>query len=132
MTGSGFSRHWHRAALPLAAVPDRGRQRWERSRVVSVSCAVATALCGLFAAVLVAWIAMVLGGANPAGWVAGFVRDFAAAVSLGFDDLFTPANPKVRVLLNDGLAAVAWLGIRALATLLIRRFALPRPRRLPD
>jgi hypothetical protein len=42
--------------------------------------------------VLAANIIMVLGEANPANGMASFVRGFAAAVSLGLDDLFTPAN----------------------------------------
>ena len=44
--------------------------------------------------------------------------------------LFTPGNAKVATLLNEGLAAILWLAIGALLTYLIRRFALPGPRRL--
>ena len=55
------------------------------------------------------------------------MRGFAAAVSLGFDNLFTLADAKARVLVNDGLAAITWLGIGALTTMLIRRLALPNP-----
>ncbi|KFU75830.1 hypothetical protein BB31_39215 [Amycolatopsis lurida NRRL 2430] len=58
--------------------------------------------------------------------VAEFVRGFAAGGSLGSDGLFTPADAKFRVLLNSGLSAIVWLGIGSLATMLIRRFALPR------
>ena len=87
-------------------------------------------MCGLFAVVLVAQIVMVMGEANPANGVASFVRDFSSAVSLGFDNLFTPANVKFQVLLNDGFAAVVWLAFGAVVTTLIRRFALPSPRGL--
>ena len=112
---------------PLPEAPDRERRRWDRIRMVSASCTIINVLCGLFAVVLVAWIIMVIGEANPANGVAGFVRGFAAAVSLGFDNLFTPADVKARVLVNDGLAAITWLGIGALTTMLIRRLALPSP-----
>ncbi|MEU8413824.1 hypothetical protein AB0C24_13620 [Amycolatopsis japonica] len=112
---------------PFTDSAERDRRRWSRRRTVSVACTLIRVLCGLFAAALVAWIVLVFGEANPANGVAEFVRGFAAGVSLGFDDLFTPADAKFRVLLNRGLAAIVWLGIGSLATMLIRRFALPRP-----
>ncbi|QFU91706.1 hypothetical protein [Amycolatopsis sp. YIM 10] len=101
-----------------------------RARTVRIACTVVQAVCGLFAAVLAAHIVMVLGEANPANGVASFVRGFAAAVSLGFDGLFTPTNAKFQVLLNYGCAAIVWLGFGAVVTALIRRLALPRPREL--
>ncbi len=48
------------------------------------------------------------------------------AVSLGFEDLFTPASAGWRALVNYGLAALAWLGLGALASTLIYRFVEPR------
>lgn len=114
---------------PLAAAEDREQRRWNRTRAVRTICTVITAVCGVFAVVLAANIVMVLGEANPANGVASFVRGFASGVSLGFGDLFTPADGKVRVLFNDGLAALVWLGLGAVVTMLIRRFGLPGPRR---
>lgn len=141
MTDSGGGWRWHRSSRPavsgttdtrivtdlepLTERPSRERRSWDRIRTVSISCTIVNVLCGLFATVLLMWIFLVIGEANPANGVAGFVRGFAAAVSLGYDDLFTPADTKARVLLNDGLAAITWLGIGALATMLIRRLALP-------
>jgi hypothetical protein len=98
--------------------------------MVRMVCTVVNVLCGLFAVVLVAHIVMVMGEANPANGVASFVRGFASAVSLGFNDLFTPAEVKVQVLLNDGFAAVVWLVFGAVVTTLVRRFALPGSREL--
>jgi hypothetical protein len=114
---------------PLAEAEDREQRRWNRCRTVRMICTIITIITSLFAVVLAANIIMVLGEANPANGVASFVRGFAAAVSLGFDDLFTPANAKTQVLLNNGLAALVWLGVGAVVTMLIRRFALPGPRR---
>ena len=51
-------------------------------------------------------------------------------MSLGFNDLFTPTDVKVQVVLNDGFAAIMWLAFGAVVTALIRRFALPNPREL--
>jgi hypothetical protein len=57
------------------------------------------------------------------------VDDWASAVSLGLRDLFTPENLKVRTFLNDGVAAIGWLIIGGVVNYLIRRLALPGPRR---
>ncbi len=114
---------------PLAEAEDREQRRWNRTRTVRTVSSIVNISCGLFAAVLAAHIIMVLGEANPANGFASFVRGFAGGVSLGFDNLFTPTNAKMQVLFNDGLAALAWLGIAAVVTMLIRRFALPGPRR---
>jgi hypothetical protein len=107
---------------------DRQQRRSDRSRTVRIICTIVNVLSGLFAVVLVAHIVMVMGEANPANGVASFVRGFSTAVSLGFNDLFTPTDVKVQVLLNDGFAAIAWLAFGAVVTTLIRRFALPNPR----
>jgi hypothetical protein len=95
-----------------------------------MSCTIVTFVCGLFAVVLVAHIILVMGGANPANGVASFVRGFAGAVSLGFEGLFTPDSAKGQVLLNDGSAAIVWLALGGVTTMLIRRLALPGPRGL--
>lgn len=114
---------------PLAEAEDREQRRWNRNRTVRMTCTTITVICGLFATVLAAHIVMVLGEANPANGVAAFVRGWAGGVSLGLDDLFTPASANTQVLLNSGLAALAWLALGAVVTALIRRFALPGPRR---
>jgi hypothetical protein len=114
---------------PLAQAEDREQRRWNRCRAVRLTCTIITIITSLFAVVLAANIVMVLGEANPANGAASFVHGFASAVSLGFDTLFTPANAKTQVLLNHGLAALVWLGLGAVVTMLIRRFALPGPRR---
>ncbi|WP_158887136.1 hypothetical protein [Amycolatopsis anabasis] len=119
------------ASRPSLLAEDQGLddRRWNRIRMIQVSCTVITVLCGLFAAVLIAQIIMVAGDANPTNGVAAFVHNWSAGVSLGFDNLFTPASATTRVLLNNGLAALVWLGIGAVATTLIRRVTLPGPRR---
>jgi hypothetical protein len=114
---------------PLAEAEDREQRRWNRTRTVRMICTIITGICGLFAAVLAAHIIMVLGEANPANGVATFVRGWAGGVSLGLDGLFTPASAKTQVLFNSGLAALAWLALGAVLTMLIRRFGLPGPRR---
>lgn len=100
-----------------------------KRRVVRTVCTVVSAITGAFALVLAVHIVLVIGEANPANGFASFVDDWASAVSLGLRDLFTPANPKVATFLNDGVAAIGWLAIGAVINYLIRRLALPGPRR---
>ncbi|WIV53832.1 hypothetical protein [Amycolatopsis nalaikhensis] len=100
-------------------------RRWTRIWQVRPACTIVHIICGTFAVVLLARIVLVMGDANPANGIAAFVRGWSGAVSLGFEDLFTPASAGARTLLNDGLAALAWVGLSALVTTLIRRLALP-------
>lgn len=122
---STFAESTSPLSAPHNRVLERRRRRSDRTRVVRIACTIVNILCGLFAVVLVSRIVLVIGEANSANGVASFVRGFSSAVSLGFDDLFTPDSVKFQVLLNSGLAAIAWLAFGALVTTLIRRLALP-------
>ena len=102
--------------------------RARRYRVVRRVCAVISIVCGLFAVVLGLHILLVVANANPNNGFASFIDSFASAVSLGLNGLFTPSSEKAQVLLNDGVAAIAWLLIGAVITYAIRQFALPGPR----
>ena len=65
---------------------------------------------GLIAAViLVTHVLLTVGEANPANAITGFFADWADLVVFWFRDLFTPADARLQVLVNYGLAAVAWL-----------------------
>jgi hypothetical protein len=75
-------------------------------------------------------IVLVLGSANMTNGFASFVDGWASGVRLGLNGLFTPGNAKIATLLNEGLAAILWLVIGGVLTYLIRRFALPGPRRM--
>lgn len=101
-----------------------------RRRTVSIVCTVINVVCAIFAVVLAVHIVLVLGEANQGNGFASFIDSFSRAVSLGLRDLFVPDNAKVRTFLNDGVAALAWLVIGGLLTYLIRRLALPGPRRV--
>lgn len=101
-----------------------------RRRAVGVVCTVINVICAIFAVVLALHIILVIGNANQGNGFAAMINDWSGAVSLGLRDLFVPDNEKLRTFLNDGLAAIAWLAIASLLTYLIRRFALPVPRRV--
>ncbi|SFQ45576.1 hypothetical protein SAMN05421810_107284 [Amycolatopsis arida] len=109
-----------------AEVVERHDGRLGFVRVVNTLISVVT---GLFALGLAVHIVLVLGNANMENGFAQFVTSWANAVDLGFDNLFTPANENLRVLLNEGLAAILWLVIGAVLTTLIARIALAGPDR---
>lgn len=102
--------------------------RARRAHNVRVVCTIINVICGLFAVVLGVHIVLVLADANPANGFATLINGWSSAVSLGLRNLFTPDIEKLRVLLNDGMAALAWLLIGGVLTYLIRQFALPGPR----
>lgn len=101
-----------------------------RRRTVGIVCTVINVICAVFAVVLALHIILVIGSANQGNGFAQLINEWSGAVSLGLRDLFTPASVGLRTFLNDGLAAIAWLAIAWLLTYLIRRFALPIPRRV--
>jgi hypothetical protein len=72
-------------------------------------------------AVLVAYIVLTLLDANPANGWASFVRGLAEYFDLGLSNLFVPAQPKLAVALNYGVAALIWFVITAIVVRLVRR-----------
>jgi hypothetical protein len=104
-----------------AEVVERGSGKLRAVRIVNT---LISLICGIFAAVLAIHILLVIGGANPDNGFARFITDWAGAISLGLEDLFTPADDNLRVLLNEGLAAIVWLAIGAVLTTFISRVAL--------
>jgi hypothetical protein len=77
----------------------------------------------LIVAVLVVFIVLTLLDANFANSAAATVRDLADNLDLGLSNLFLPADPKIRVLLNYGVAAIIWYVITSAVVRLIRRIA---------
>jgi hypothetical protein len=57
-------------------------------------------------------------GANPHNWMVGLVRGLADGFVLSFRDLFIPDSVKERVLINYGLAAVAYVVLGRIVTAL--------------
>lgn len=110
----------------VRAFDDGVPSRWTKEQQVRLACAITCVLCGLFSAVLLAQVVLVVVGANPANDIAVFVRAWSSGVSLGFEDLFTPANTAWRVFFNNTLAAITWVALAPLLSMLIRRFGLPR------
>lgn len=72
-------------------------------------------------AILLVHIVLTLLDANPANSFAQLVRDLAEYFNLGLANLFLPANPKIAVTLNYGVAAIIWYAITAIVVRLVRR-----------
>jgi len=75
----------------------------------------------LIVAVLVVYIVLTLLDANFTNTFAMYVREYADKFSLGLSNLFLPAEPKLRVTLNYGVAAIIWYVITAVVVRLVRR-----------
>ncbi|MEV6912439.1 hypothetical protein [Amycolatopsis sp. NPDC051071] len=75
----------------------------------------------IFAAILVLHVVFVIGEANPDNGIVSFVRGWADGLLLGFKDLFMPADFKLRVLINYGVAAIFWMVVSAILAKIIRR-----------
>lgn len=67
------------------------------------------------ASLLAIHVILTIGSANPDNGITRFVASVADPLALGFQDLFTPADPQLAVLLNYGIAALFWLVITSIA-----------------
>lgn len=102
---------------PASRASDRGM----RTRIVGILATVIRILGWVFTLILVAYVALTLGYANPNNSITAFVTTWADRLALGFHDLFAPADPKLRVVLNYGLAAVFWFVVSSVLARLVRR-----------
>lgn len=77
--------------------------------------------CGSLAAVLLTiHVVLTVFGANPDNGITRFFREWARPLALGFENLFTPADPQLAVLVNYGIAALFWLFVTSLAIRILR------------
>src|SRR4051794_21669598 len=72
-------------------------------------------------AILLVHIVLTLLDANPANTFAQLIKEWAEYFNLGLANLFLPANPKIAITLNYGVAAVIWYAITAVVVRLVRR-----------
>jgi hypothetical protein len=78
--------------------------------------AVAVRLAGwVLAGILVVRIGLVFVPVNPGNVIVEWVVRFADVIVWGFRDLFLPADPRIGLLANYGLAAVFWLVVGLIA-----------------
>jgi hypothetical protein len=90
-------------------------------RVASVVASIVRWVGLVFAAFLVIHVIFTVGSANPDNGIVSFVKSWADSLALGFSDLFTPSDEKLRVLVNYGIAAIFWLVVSGVLAKVIRR-----------
>lgn len=101
----------------------RTSARATRYRVASVLATLIRIVGGLAVLILVAHIVLTLGDANPANGITRLVASWADRLQIGFRGLFTPANPRTRLVVNYGLAAAFWLIVSWVLVRLLQRLA---------
>ena len=77
----------------------------------------------IFALILAVHVVLTVGRANPANGITSFFASWADPLALGFKNLFTPSDEKLRVLIDYGIAALFWLVVSAIVVRLVRRLA---------
>jgi hypothetical protein len=97
------------------------RERDRRAAWVSTVGNIIHVLTALIALCFVLHIVFVLFGANPGSDTVSFVQDMTKIFVLGFDDVFTPSNATLGVVLNDGLAAIVYAVVGRLVSRTLRR-----------
>lgn len=95
--------------------------RRRRTRVAAILASVIRTAGVLLVLILVARVALTLGHANPANNITRFVTYWADRLQLGFVGLFTPADPRARIVIGYGLAAAFWLVVSWILVRLLRR-----------
>lgn len=73
--------------------------------------------------ILVIRVLLTVGGANPDNGITSFITSWSDPLAWGFKSLFTPADAKLRVLVDYGIAALCWLVVSSIVARIIRHFA---------
>ncbi len=95
--------------------------RGTRTRIVAVLATLIRVVGGLFVLILVAYVLLTLGNANPTNGISMFLAYWADRLQLGFRGLFNPADARTRLLVNYGIPAVFWLVVTWVLVRLVRR-----------
>lgn len=119
--GRAEERDRARAEREQRRAEERERARRFRANVVRWAVTVVNVVAAVFAIVLALHIVFVIFSANPHNPLVTFVSHWADGLVVFFRDLFTPADHRVAVLVNAGLAAIFWLIVGRIAAGLLRR-----------
>jgi hypothetical protein len=95
--------------------------RTTRTKIAAIIAAVIRIVGWLAVLILVAHIVLTFGDANPANSITRFMAYWADRLQLGFRGLFTPADARVGIAVNYGLAALVWLVASAVLARVVRR-----------
>jgi len=82
---------------------------------------VITTIAGVIAGVIILGIVLVLIKANPNNEIVNFILDVGRFLTTPFHNLFPQDSPRQDILVNWGIAAIAYLILGALLARLARR-----------
>ena len=97
------------------------RSRWGVRNHGNAAARVVSGVGAVFALIEVAYILLILFGANPANGFFRFIQSLAEPLALFFPGLFNLVNDKLELILNYGLAAVFWLVVTGFIARLVAR-----------
>ncbi|HZB51695.1 MAG TPA: hypothetical protein VE547_21580 [Mycobacteriales bacterium] len=80
-----------------------------------------TAIAGLIAGIIVVGIILVLVDANQRNTIVDFILDIGRFFVRPFQDLFPQDDPKENIVINWGIAAIAYLVVGAIIARIVRR-----------
>lgn len=89
--------------------------------VSSLIARIITAVTGTVAAIFVLHIVFALTEANTDNAIVGFVYLLAATLVCGFGNIYTPDDATIGLVVNYGIAAIAYLVIGQVIVYLLRR-----------
>ncbi|HEY2206340.1 MAG TPA: hypothetical protein VGH99_17880 [Pseudonocardia sp.] len=89
-------------------------------KVLDMAAAVVKLVGMVFALLLVGNILLTVFDANPSNELTMFFASASTGLTLWFENLFTPASPKMAIVVNHGLAAIFWLVAAALVARILR------------
>jgi hypothetical protein len=93
------------------------------ARIFDLAATIVRVVCSVIAALIVVHAVFVLFEANPANPLVTFTAGWRDTFGWFTKDLFTPTDPKIAEVVNDGLAALIWVVVGSLVSKLIVRFA---------
>lgn len=113
-----------------AAAPDArvlrssvARIRFGAQTVINVVALVAEVIAFACVVVLLLRIGLAFMVVNPQNVIVRWIDGIADVVVLAFRDLFVPADPRVRLAVNNGVAAMFWLIAGLVAARVLRGLA---------
>jgi hypothetical protein len=86
-----------------------GRVRQAAQKLITVLAGAVRLVAAAFAVILLLRIGLAFVAVNPQNVIAEWIVRTADVLVWGFRDLFVPADPRIGLLANYGLAAVFWM-----------------------
>ncbi len=98
-----------------------GVRRAARTIMNSLAVTVRLVAC-VFAVILLVRVGVAFVAVNPHNVIVEWIVRFADVLVWGFRDLFLPADPRIGLVANYGLAAVFWLAVGMIAAWVLSGF----------